>query len=146
MTPDALAHLHGRAFDHGWSAAEFERLLAQDTVALFAEAQGFVLIQSVLDEAEILTLATDPDHRGRGMARRVLQEAIHTLESRGIRRLFLEVAEDNGAARALYAAQGFVETGRRKGYYMRRNARVDALLLTRPLVAASDTPPEPKSG
>ena len=45
-------------------------------------------------------------------------------------RLFLEVAEDNAAARALYATAGFAEAGRRRGYYAAADGgRRDALLL-----------------
>jgi [ribosomal protein S18]-alanine N-acetyltransferase len=43
----------------------------------------------------------------------------------------LEVAEDNAAAIGLYKKNGFVETGRRKGYYERPGANaVDALVLS----------------
>lgn len=40
--------------------------------------------------------------------------------------MFLEVAADNDAARALYAKLGFVEAGRRHGYY---GDGADALVL-----------------
>ncbi len=46
------------------------------------------------------------------------------------KRIFLDVAEDNEAARALYHKLGFVEVGRRKRYYQRVGAEpVDALTL-----------------
>jgi len=48
------------------------------------------------------------------------------------KRLYLEVAEDNAVACALYRKLGFAETGRRKGYYARKGAApVDALVLQR---------------
>ncbi len=47
----------------------------------------------------------------------------------GAQTLWLEVAEDNAAARALYAAAGFEEAGRRRRYYPRANGPVDALTL-----------------
>ena len=58
--------------------------------------------------------------------------------ARGATRVFLEVAEDNLAARALYERTGFVEAGRRPGYYAaadggRRDALLLALNLTGPL-------------
>ena len=50
--------------------------------------------------------------------------------ARGAVRVFLEVADDNAAARALYARAGFVEAGRRPGYYAGADGeRRDALLL-----------------
>jgi ribosomal-protein-alanine N-acetyltransferase len=46
----------------------------------------------------------------------------------------LEVAETNGAARAVYAQAGFTQTGRRRGYYRGADgAAVDALVLVRKL-------------
>ncbi|MDP3371055.1 MAG: ribosomal-protein-alanine acetyltransferase, partial [Brevundimonas sp.] len=57
--------------------------------------------------------------------------------TRGATRLFLEVAEDNMAALALYAGAGFVEAGRRPGYYARPHGRPrDALVLALNLTAA----------
>jgi ribosomal-protein-alanine N-acetyltransferase len=51
---------------------------------------------------------------------------------RGARRIYLEVAEDNAAARALYAAEGFEPIGRRRGYYARREGpAVDAITMRR---------------
>ncbi|MFA4893699.1 GNAT family N-acetyltransferase, partial [Brevundimonas sp.] len=56
--------------------------------------------------------------------------------ARGARRLFLEVAEDNEAARALYGRAGFSEAGRRPRYYARADgSRRDALLLALDLPA-----------
>jgi ribosomal-protein-alanine N-acetyltransferase len=49
---------------------------------------------------------------------------------RGARRLFLEVAESNVGARALYARAGLVEVGRRARYYPDGGA---ALVMARPL-------------
>ena len=48
---------------------------------------------------------------------------------------FLEVAEDNAAARALYRAAGWNETGRRRGYYPRPGGALDAITLAKPLGA-----------
>ncbi|MEM1342501.1 MAG: GNAT family N-acetyltransferase, partial [Pseudomonadota bacterium] len=66
-------------------------------------------------EAEILTLAVQPEARRQGLGRLLVQELI--AQATGAERVFLEVAESNQAARALYAACGFEEIGRRPGYY-----------------------------
>lgn len=129
-----LAPLHAAAYDRPWSAAEIEALARTPGVAVLAvhdaagAPQGFVMARRVADEAEILTLAVAPGARRRGVAR-VLVEAAAGL---GAASLFLEVAADNAAARALYAAAGFVEVGRRRGYYARADGPpVDALVLRR---------------
>ena len=47
----------------------------------------------------------------------------------GAQSLWLEVAQDNAAALALYAAVGFEVIGRRPAYYRRAKGAVDALTL-----------------
>ena len=82
------------------------------------------------DEAEILTLAVHPTARRRGIAARLTAQAAAAARSLGVVRLFLEVAEDNAPARALYAALGFQPAGRRRGYYARKDGpAADALIL-----------------
>jgi ribosomal-protein-alanine N-acetyltransferase len=50
----------------------------------------------------------------------------------GVRRLHLEVAEDNLAGQALYQGLGFREVRRRRDYYRRADGRaVAALVLAR---------------
>ncbi|WP_323767188.1 GNAT family N-acetyltransferase [Marinovum sp.] len=136
MTPEALAALHGAAFApaRGWSAAEFEGFLADPACLLATRPGGFALARVTLDEAELLTIATDPGRRRKGTARSLLAELLAKLVARGAETLFLEVAEDNAAARALYAAAGFAQAGRRRRYYPRPDGPpADALILRRAL-------------
>jgi [ribosomal protein S18]-alanine N-acetyltransferase len=68
------------------------------------------------------------------MGRALVEHGAVEATRRGAARLFLEVAEDNTAARALYAQTGFVEAGRRVGYYARTDgSTADALVLARDL-------------
>jgi ribosomal-protein-alanine N-acetyltransferase len=135
-----LAALHASAFDGpgeaAWSAAAFAALLGQVGVFAVEAADGFILMRVVADEAEILTLAVRPAARGRGEGGRLVGEGVRAAAARGAVRVFLEVAEDNAAARALYGRAGFVEAGRRRGYYAGADgARRDALLLALDLTA-----------
>ncbi|PHP28600.1 GNAT family N-acetyltransferase [Limimaricola cinnabarinus] len=134
--PAALALTHAAAFrgERGWSAEEFEGLLSAPGTILSGDATSFVLGRVTLDEAEILTLATHPDHLRLGHAGRALAAFHAAAHAAGARMAFLEVAEDNTAARALYAAWGYAQAGRRPGYYARQGrAPVAALILTRAL-------------
>lgn len=129
--PAALAALHATSFDRGWTASAFADLLGQPGVILITGPDGFILIRVAADEAEILTLAVRPEARGRGQGSRLTREAAAAATAAGARRLFLEVAEDNAAARALYRRAGFEAVGRRPRYYARPGAPpVDALLLS----------------
>ena len=59
-----LARLHASAFDGAqerlWSQGEFERLLAAENIHIYGHADGFIVLQSLPDGAEILTLAVAP--------------------------------------------------------------------------------------
>ncbi|MDQ1155021.1 ribosomal protein S18-alanine N-acetyltransferase [Brevundimonas sp. SORGH_AS_0993] len=142
--PAVLADLHAQAFSAPWNATAFADLLAQPGVFAVAEADGFILIRLVLDEAEILTLAVRPAARRAGLGGRLVGQGAVQAAQGGARRLFLEVAEDNAAARALYARAGFRSLGRRKAYYAAPDGgRIDALVLGLDLAANPNTAPLP---
>jgi ribosomal-protein-alanine N-acetyltransferase len=131
-----MAALHAESMDIGWSAETFAGLLAlPGTFGLLAvrgeDPAGFVLARAGADEAEILALAVTNAWRRQGMGRALLTAAKRVARTRGARRLFLEVSVENASALALYLTSGFVEVGRRKGYYARRDApAIDALILS----------------
>lgn len=124
-----LAALHAPSFHSPWDEAAFADLLAQAGVFALATDQGFILCRVVLDEAEILTLSVLPESRGQGLAGRLTAAAADMARAAAAERMFLEVAEDNLAARALYARAGFIQTGRRKAYYRTAQGHADALIL-----------------
>jgi len=130
ISAETLADLHAAAFAAPWTAGTFAELLVQPGVFAETADDGFILIRVVADEAEILTLAVRPEARRRGLGARLAAAAAARAAALGAERLFLEVAQDNAAARGLYARSGFVEVGRRRGYYARPGATaVDALTL-----------------
>ncbi|WP_085642812.1 ribosomal protein S18-alanine N-acetyltransferase [Thalassospira sp. MCCC 1A03138] len=93
---------------------------------------GFIQMQAVLDEAEINTIVVAKEARKRGVARKLLSATFDRLRETGVRRVLLEVADDNALAIALYRDCGFAEIGRRKRYYRRKSGReVDALVMER---------------
>ena len=129
-----LAALHAQAFEKPWNADEIAALIAGLGAYAFAaqapeELAGFILCRAVADEAEILTLATAPAHRRRGVAQALLRAAMDGATARGARAMFLEVAADNPAAVALYRQAGFAQVGARGGYYQRGDGAIDALVL-----------------
>jgi ribosomal-protein-alanine N-acetyltransferase len=135
---DALAAVHAEAFERPWSATDLQVLTAAEGAVALADEHrlGFILIRVVADEAEILTLAVSAKARRQGLGRRLVMAGAQAAAARGARALFLEVAADNAAAIALYRTSGFVETGRRKGYYPRHGApAADALVFSLSLAA-----------
>jgi ribosomal-protein-alanine N-acetyltransferase len=136
MKPEDLARIHAEAFpaSGGWSAREIANLLKQNSVFLIAESAGFAVGRIAADEAELLTLAVLPAHQGQGVGARLLSTFSKEAHVRGAASAFLEVADDNCAARALYDSAGFQQTGRRKSYYARSAAEAaDALVLRKDL-------------
>ena len=118
-TAERLAGIHAAAFSAPWDAASLADLLAQAGVFAIEVPEGF-----------ILTLAVRPEARRRGLGARLVREGGTAAAARGAARLFLEVADDNAAALALYARAGFSEAGRRPGYYARPDGgRQDALIM-----------------
>jgi ribosomal-protein-alanine N-acetyltransferase len=135
MTPDALASVHAAAFapERPWSAAEFAGLLASPGALLLGDGRAILLARVTLDEAEVLTLATDPAHRRQGLARDLVLRFHDEAARRGAARAVLEVAESNVAARALYEGAGYKAVGRRPAYYARAGEALAALVLARAL-------------
>jgi len=134
MTAHELAALHAKCFTtpRPWSASEFAGL--GDSTYLLTKPQGFLMGRTVLDEAELLTLAVDPDMRRQGIARGLVEGFKTRATEGGAVTAFLEVAANNAAAVALYHATGFVHTGRRRGYYRQPDGTtLDAIVLRCPL-------------
>ena len=132
MTPEVLARLHAASFStsRAWSADEFSQFLADPACFVTGDARAFALGRIVLDEVELLTIATHPDHRRQGLARETLIDWFKTAAERGASKAFLEVAEDNKAALDLYCSCGFQEAGRRRGYYQRSDGtKADAITM-----------------
>ncbi len=139
----ALSRLHGRAFagrERRWSADEMQALAAAPGVRVWSARRGaappvgFVAVRVVADEAEILTLAVARGARRRGFGLRLLCQAEYSACRAGASKIILEVAESAAPAMALYARRGYVEIGRRRGYYAGPPVE-DALVLAQPLIA-----------
>lgn len=137
MTPEKLATLHALSITvpAPWSAADFTSLLAHPGTFLVAEPQGqaFALGRVIVDEAELLTLVVAPSHRRQGLGHTCLIGFEDMSRQRKAKTAFLEVAESNSAARALYLAFGWFETGKRKSYYKGPKGYEDALILSKRL-------------
>lgn len=135
--PD-LARIHAAGFHRGWGADEFERLLSERAALAHVVASGpsgppfaFVLSHMVPPEGEILSIAVAPPARRKGHAARLLAHHLGRLAALGVRVSHLEVEATNAGALALYRRLGYVEVGRRKGYYQHPGAATDALVMRR---------------
>ena len=118
---DDLADLESTAFSRPWSydalAEELQNPLAVFYVAEDGEA-----------ECAITSLVVHPAYQRRGIATRLLREAVDYGEKHLVKRLMLEVRAGNRKAIALYEKLGFKKDGLRPGFYSA--PREDALLYS----------------
>lgn len=108
-------------FGEAWTRNQVLGLLAMSGVWLTLatigpDPAGFALSRRVLDEAELLLLATVPAFRRRGVGAALLRSVIADSASQGARTLHLEVRSGNDAIK-LYRSAGFVKVGERHQYY-----------------------------
>jgi ribosomal-protein-alanine N-acetyltransferase len=134
-----LAELHGASFHRGWGEGEFESMLGETNtlvhrLRLGRKTIGFAVSRMGADEAEVLSIAIDPRHRGQGLSQKLLLIHLGHLAGRGVRTIFLEVEENNQPAIKLYERSGFIVVGRRERYYQQAGGeQLNALLMRRDL-------------
>lgn len=127
-----LAQLEKLCFQDPWSASAFTYELNNplslwlvavddDTVA------GYVGSQTVMGESDMMNVAVAPAYRRQKLAENLILKLIDMLNDRQSKSLTLEVRVSNIPAISLYEKLGFVQVGRRPGYY--RNPKEDALIL-----------------
>lgn len=116
-----------------WSLQNFiDSLAAGHSCWLMRDAGtpvGYAVVLVVLDEAHLLNISVARDAQGRGLGGQLLGYLISLARSDGIRQFFLEARPSNLSALALYRRAGFMEIGRRKGYYPSREGREDAIVM-----------------
>ncbi len=140
-----IAALHAGCFDKPWNTEAITRLIRPPIGFGFLACRrstpplplGLVLCRVAGGESEILSLGVSPPHRRGGVGALLLDAAAGGASERGASRLFLEVAETNGAAIALYSEKGFRRVGLRPDYFDFPGARCDALVLGLDLKAAN---------
>lgn len=134
---ETLAALETRLFPHdAWSVeawwAELAERPRRDYVVAVDEAGGilgYAGLDLAGDVADIMTIATAPDARGRGIGQMLLGELVARATRHGAEAVLLEVRADNIRARALYERNGFELLSTRRRYY--QPGDVDALVMRR---------------
>jgi len=129
---DAVLEIESASFARPWTREHFRDEIQSPfgvpLVAVVSESHlaGYLCLKIIFDEAEILDVAVAPDCRGLGIGRFLVRHALTLCRERRVARLGLEVRTGNDAAIGLYQSLGFVESGRRKGYYENGD---DAILM-----------------
>jgi len=121
---DQIMEIERSSFASPWSrqvfVEEFEHAFSSVVVLRDEEEdriQAFINYWVVYDEIHVLNIATHPEARRRGHARRLLNHAIQTGLTRSASLVTLEVRPSNLEATRLYAGFGFEQVGLRRRYY-----------------------------
>ena len=83
-----------------------------------------VAFSSILGEAELLSIVTKKDFRGKGFAKILLSTYLDKLKTLGNGCVFLEVRSSNTPAKSLYQKLGFNYVAERKNYYGTESATI----------------------
>ena len=86
---EAVAALARRADPFGWSLRNFQDALAAGYIMTVIEAEarivGYFALMVVVDEAELLEIAVDPDFQGRGCGKTLLKAAVAAARAQACR-------------------------------------------------------------
>lgn len=129
----AVVELDQKSFSLPWPERSFRFELTDNPASRCWVAEvdgkivGMIVVWLIVDEAHVATLATHPDFRRQGIAKKLLSHALRYLIYEGAQSSFLEVRESNIAAQEMYRQFGYQESGRRRRYY--KDNDEDAILM-----------------
>lgn len=86
------------------------------------ELIAYIIFNIIVDEAELLSIAVNPNFRQQGIAGNLLEQSISKLKTtcfveNSLKQIFLEVSSINLPAQKFYQKFGFTKIGERKKYY-----------------------------
>jgi ribosomal-protein-alanine N-acetyltransferase len=96
---------------------------------------GYVATWYMTDEAHITGIAVRESLRGNGLGELLLMSSIETAMRHQSRVVTLEVRVSNHVAQSLYTKYGFIQVGRRKGYYADNHE--DAYIMTTDVISST---------
>lgn len=132
---DDIYELDVQTFAMPWSkeALSYDILENDSAFVIVAEYEGefagYADIWTVLDEADLNSIAVIVDFRRKGIGDAIMLAMIEMLSTSGVATINLEVRVSNMPAIKLYKKYGFNECGVRPGYYLDNGE--DALIMKR---------------
>ncbi len=131
---DAIEEIERASYPTPWSRSMFAGELSKPSGICLGAFQGedmlgYLIVARYVDAWHVMNVAVDPNCRGRGVARALLERLFVLTDNDSERGYTLEVRVTNGVAIHLYESLGFVATGVRRGYYTDNSE--DALIMWR---------------
>lgn len=138
---DEVLAIEQLVYTHPWTYGNFV-----DTLQNAHEAYGirddqgelvaYFFLMPVIDEFHLLTFAVHTKKQNLGYAHILLKKMLQIASEKQFASIMLEVRVSNHRAISIYRRFGFVEIGRRKGYYPAQNGlREDAIVMRIPVSA-----------
>ena len=120
-----LIQIEEECHSHPWSEKTFRSCIGgryfgemiSDTSNEELTAIGFYIAEHVIDESTLMDICVSPSHQGKSLGKKLIIQFISQAKARGAAKIWLEVRAKNISAQMLYMNVGFIETGRRTGYY-----------------------------
>ena len=78
---------------------------------------GIYVLQTIIDEAQINYFSIKKEFRSKGYGSHLMTYLIKECEKLNVKKLLLEVSENNTIAEIFYCKFNFLTVGRRKNYY-----------------------------
>ena len=132
---EQIKYILNTDFDDFWSYSVLKDELTSKNSTYFVvknkenKILGFAGIKTILDEAEIMNIVTKKDCRNQGIGNLLLDKIILEAKNKNIKKINLEVNENNTIAIHLYEKFGFNKDGERKNYYQDQNAILMSKIL-----------------
>lgn len=132
----AVLHIAQYAEYNSWTDAVFEDCLKDSYINWVFYATeptnviGFLIALVQDEECHLMNIGIHKNYWRLGYGDQLMMNLIKTLKKNTVvKRIFLEVRSSNAAAIALYKKNGFLNVGLRKGYYLYRQRKEDALVF-----------------
>ena len=115
---DLIIELERACLPDAWQKSTLQSVLNEARyLVLLVEDFGYLVGWSASGAAEIERVGVLPAQRGQGVGALLVRAALEAFANRGAREVWLEVRAGNEAARALYQACAFEQSGVRRAYY-----------------------------
>lgn len=123
---DSISSILISDFDDFWTLDILSSELKSNSSYYFAakmneEIVGFAGIKVILDEADIMNIVTRKNFRNLGIGGLLMKKLLDLSRSLGVKRITLEVNEENFSAIHLYEKFGFKNISIRENYYNDKN-------------------------
>ena len=119
---DELMVIEEACHSHPWSKKTFQSCIGSRYFGNYAQdvtnqTIGFYIGDYIAGEVTLMDICVIPEQQGKGYGKILLQHFLQQAKQQNAEKVFLEVRAKNITAQMLYMNHGFIETGRRTGYY-----------------------------